>query len=512
MGWLRNDGIRLHTLVQRYYSTASMKVSQTLYRSRTDIDPCVFKYMNMAFQLPNLDPEEINRYMHVITLATPRGLEDDAAIHVIKEQLYNATLGRPAHTRQLVFYNTASNQAIMPGVITALEDIGFVQKDFRTAITCTPFHVNYVLHRAYCTVVFSNVYSDEVLLKIGAILPVIYEQAVPEELLNAYISCDKQQFNTVYYALVKDVEEQRQQQEMLNKLSSLEEIIISGETRVIEESIANVRSTLEDYNIALRNKAAELQELLIRQSSPLWATQENTVREFTNYIKEHDLTNITKLDVNTGHRYLTVCIITPLLYWEDNFFKRYDEASTRNCVTGCDNNKRALLRNIFLDKTVGVTFHTGVTINFNTHQIERAPNILMYGDSPIGIPHSHVHHHNCWGDNRPLIIKAFERADYIVMWEQMKAALSGLNIADSTVFQKFVRDLNIDCSSSCLVLKDTGKTMTVAEFLNRFPDGYTPAETTPTTAQRVRRENTPVVEEVEHEETEETEDEVWEVF
>ena len=34
----------------------------------------------------------------------------------------------------------------------------------------------------YCTVVFSNVYSDEVLLKIGAIL-LLYEQEVPEELL-----------------------------------------------------------------------------------------------------------------------------------------------------------------------------------------------------------------------------------------------------------------------------------------------------------------------------------------
>lgn len=499
MGWLRNNDIRLHTLVQRYYSEAAWEVTQELYRSRTTIDPHIFKFMNMAFRLPNLNPEETNRHMHVTTLATPRGLEDAAAIHAIKEQINYATLGQPAQTRHLIFYNTASNQAIMPGVITALEDIGFVQKDFRTAITCTPFHVNYVLHRAYCTVVFSNVYSDEVFLKIGAILPVIYEQAVPEELLNAYINCDKQQFNTVYYALVKDAEEQRQQQEMLNKLSSLEEVIISGETRIIETNIANIRNTIADYNDALRSKAAELQELLIRQSSPLWAAQENSVREFINYIKEHDLTNITKLDVHTGYRTLIICIITPLLYWEDNFFRRYDEASTRNCVTNCDNNKRALLRNIFLDKTVGVTFHTGVGIKFATHDIERAPNALMYGDSPIGIPHTHVHYHNCWGDNRPLIIKAFERADYIVMWEQMKAALSGLNIADSVVFQKFVADLNTSCSSSCLVLKDTGETMTVAEFLNKFPNGYMPAETTPTTARRVRRKNTPIVEDEEEE-------------
>lgn len=509
MGWLRNNDIRLHTVVQRYYSEATMRITQELYRSRTTIDPHVFRYMNMAFQLPNLNPEETTRHMHVTALATPRGLEDAAAIHAIKEQINYATLGRPAQTRHLIFYNTASNQAIMPGVITALEDIDFVQKDFRTAITCTPFHVNHVLHKDHCTVVFSNVYSDEVFLKIGAILPVIYEQTVPEELLNAYISCDKQQFNTVYYALVKDAEEQRQRQEMLGRLSSLEEVILSGETRQLEQSIANVRSTLGEYDRALRIKAAELQELLIRQSSPLWA-QGDTVREFINYIKEHDLTNITKLDVNRSYKFLTVAIITPLLYWEDSLFRRYDESSTSNCVTNCDNNKRALLRNIFLDKTVGVTFHTGVTIKFSSREIERAPNALMYGDSPIGIPHSHVHHHNCWGDNSPHITKAFERADYIVMWEQMKAALSGLNIADSTVFQKFVRDLNTDCRAACLILKDTGETMSVAEFLNKFPNGYMPAETTPTTVRRVRRENTPIVEddEVDYEEDNE-EGEAW---
>ena len=80
-------------------------------------------------------------------------------------------------------------------------------------------------------------------LKIGAILPVIYEQAVPEELPMLTSIVISNSFNTVYYALVKDAEEQRQQQEMLNKLSSLEEIV-SGETRTIEENITNARNTL----------------------------------------------------------------------------------------------------------------------------------------------------------------------------------------------------------------------------------------------------------------------------
>lgn len=490
MGWLRNDNIRLHPIVQRYYSEAAIKVTQIrLYRSRTTIDPSIFRFMNMAFQLPNLNPEEISRQMYVTTLAVPRGLEEEAIIQSIKNEVGYAMIELPHAPRQLIFYNTVNNQAVVPNIITALEDIGFVQKDFRTAITCTPFHVNYVLHKDYCTVVFSNVYSNEVLLKISAILPIIYEQEVPEELLNAYINCDKQQFNDVYYALVKDAEEQRQRQEILNKLSSLEEIIVSGEARAIEENIRRIRNTIDEYNRALRSKAVELQQLLIRQSSPFWTTQENAAKEFINYIKEHDLTNITKLNINSEYKRLTVCIVTPLLYWEDSFFRRYDEASTRNCVTSCNSSKRALLRNIFLDKTVGVTFHTAITIIFASHEVERAPNTLPYGDSPIGIPHTHVHYHNCWGDNRPLITKAFMRADYIVLWEQIKATLSGLNIADSTVFDKFVRDLNTDCSTPCLTLKDTGETMNVRTFLAKFPNGYTPIETIPTITQRTRREN-----------------------
>ena len=492
MGWLKNNDTILHPIVQRYYSEASVRVTQIrLYRSRTSIDSNIFRYMNMAFQLPNLNPEEIYRYMHVTTLAVPRGLEEEDIIQSIKEEISYAILGQQNAPRQLIFYNTINNQAVVPSILTALEDIGFVQKDFRTAITCTPFHVNYVLHKDYCTVVFSNVYSDEVLLKIGAILPVIYEQEVPEELLNAYINCDKQQFNTIYYALVKDAEEQRQRQEILNKLSSLEELIVAGEASTIEANIRRLRNAIDEYNRALHNKAVELQQLLIRQSSPFWAAQEITAKAFINYIKEHDLKNITKLNVNLNYRYLTVCIITPLLYWEDSLFRRYDEASTRNCVTSCNSSKRALLRNIFLDKTVGVTFHTGITIMFGSREVKRAPDALQYGNSPIGIPHTHVHYHNCWGDNRPLITKAFTRADYIVMWEQIKATLSGLNIADSTVFDKFVRDLNTDCSTACLTLKDTGETMNVRTFLAKFPNGYMPVETTPTTTRRTRRENTP---------------------
>ena len=50
MGWLRNNNIILHPIVQRYYSEASMRVTQIrLYRSRTTIDSNIFRYMNMVF-------------------------------------------------------------------------------------------------------------------------------------------------------------------------------------------------------------------------------------------------------------------------------------------------------------------------------------------------------------------------------------------------------------------------------------------------------------------------------
>jgi len=490
MGWLRNDNQIMNNIVLRYYSEAAYKLNVHLYRSRMNIDADVFKYINMAFRLPNLGPDGNTPVLSINTFAMPRGMDNADTIDAVEKQIAYSTREQLTTSRKVMFFNTSTNQAVVPDLITALKEAGFIEKDFRTALTCTPFHTNTVLQKELCVVVLSNVYTDEVFLKLGAVLPVLYEQAVPEELLNAYLSCDKQQFLDVYYALVKDVEEQKQRQEMLDKLSSLEEMIVSEEARAIDESIANVRNTIEHYNIALRNKAAELQELLIRKSSPLWATQENSVREFINYIKEHDLTNITKLRISPGSRTLTVCIVTPLLYWEDSLFKRYDKASTTNSVTGCDDDKRALLRNIFLDGTVGVTFHTAVAINFATHEIVRSPNTLVYGTSHIGIPHTHVHYHNCWGDNRPLIIKAFGRADYIVMWEQMKATLSGLNIADSIVFDKFIRDLNTGCNTPCLTLKDTGETMNVKTFLTRFPNGYTQedsSEATNVTAPRERR-------------------------
>jgi hypothetical protein len=58
------------------------------------------------------------------------------------------------------------------------------------------------------------------------------------------------------------------------------------------------------------------------------------------------------------------------------------------------------------------------------------------------------------------------------------------------VFDKFIRDLNIDCSTPCLTLRDTGETMNVKTFLTRFPNGYAQedsSEATNVTAPRERR-------------------------
>ena len=53
----------------------------------------------------------------------------------------------------------------------------------------------------------------------------------------------------------------------------------------------------------------------------------------------------------------------------------------------------------------------------------------------------HLSHHNCFGNNAPLLRKAISNYDFPTAVEIFIAAVGNINFADSTVFREFIQDL-----------------------------------------------------------------------
>jgi hypothetical protein len=498
MGWLKNTAISLDNLTVPYYHNAKNRCTIDLYRSRITIDTNMFRYANMVFQLPNL-PENVQySNLMVHTYAMPRSSEDSPVILDIWQNYLTHTIIRDDaeygyYYHNLFIFNTSSNQAIVPAVINLLTtEHGFENKDYRTALTCTPFHNVSVLHKDNITIVFSNVYDDTFILKLGAVLPLLYNLEVPETLLNTYLIGDKAEFNKAYLAAIKPFENNRIQKEMLQALDNMATSLLEGETAQLDLDIARHQSEVQDYEMYLKNAYLSLQDLLIKKASTFWQETETYVKDFIEYIKTTALPSITKLCYSRGQRTLDIALISKLRYWNPEYFQRYLESARSNCVTTCNANMKALLKNIFIDNVVQVTFHTGIRIDFKNKSTQINKGYVELGTSPCGLAHPHLYHHDCWGDNRSYITKAFNKKDYIVLWEQIKSVVSGINLLDTTVFSEFINDLKNYTNIPYLTIIPTGETLTVSDFIHRYPEGYVvPVEQQPvTTTAHTRRNRT----------------------
>lgn len=481
MPWLRNNNSQMSLDIHDIFTHASATIRTDFYRSRNPLDIELFAYLAMPFRLNVVPMNKQNTRNKFKTVAMPRGVTPDEAYNTIYSHVENAAY-QLSNSRHILIVNTDSNQAVTPHIVEELKDQEWTEHDYRTALTCNPFHQVTVLFTKAIpesplseghVVVFTNTISDEFILKLGAILPLLYGFIIPEAMTNAFLNCDKAAFIEAFTAEVADIIANRRRAEQDQYLNQLEEWLKTSDTARIDNDIAGKNRSIQDYESRLRQAYQQLQQLLIQKASAYWGEADTRTSEFISYIKEYDRDKITQILMDLRQDKFGIQIITELAYWDEELFKNYDKAGRGNAVTNQTPQVRALLRNIFLDRSVKVIFHTGINIHFRDGYVERWNDLLSEGTSTIGIPHTHIYHHDCWGNNRGPIEKAFRDRNYLIAWEQIKATLSGLNISDSTVFDKFVNRYMAGCDTPCLVLKGTGEKLSPNAFRAKYPDGWT---------------------------------------
>lgn len=180
--------------------------------------------------------------------------------------------------------------------------------------------------------------------------------------------------------------------------------------------------------------------------------------DFMTVLKE-DKDNIISMQFRDGEN-LMLDIKTSLMFFADEDWMYLRDGIVE--MASCDGTEN-LLDAIFERKAV-LTFGTQINMYFGSGTV-KGPE-FSNSEKNNGIPNPHIYFYNCWGDNWPLIIRAMNEGDYVSAYLQIKSALMGLTLTDTSVMEKFVlKELEGDKYKNCRCITDvaSGKVMTIEE-------------------------------------------------
>lgn len=132
-----------------------------------------------------------------------------------------------------------------------------------------------------------------------------------------------------------------------------------------------------------------------------------------------------------------------------------------------------LITEVFVKRTVELRMTVGFSIDLITgsvnnvnHEYWRTPTYNGATDAH-GIPNPHHYFYNCWGDNKNNISNAIRQNNYAEAVLLTYGATAGLNIADTTVFNKLIGALKENDrwrSYKCLYIKETKQLISIYEY------------------------------------------------
>jgi hypothetical protein len=477
LNWKSNNNIFYDSLVTRAISAISSKTSFNLYRMRTPLD---VQTMNMvgitaaeAFDSTSYnDGINFKSLKQRWTIKSILRDEDEfikAQMITLLTEATNIMYSYPIH---YVVLNTAANASKAQLAIEAVKeftDYTFTEVKVNPTALLNAFHkismFKYIQDRVSIYVIVTNELTDEVILKIGGL---IAEQKDKLELATAYYESDKAKFNTAFYNLFKNfIEEKAEcvyQQELAKTVAYLSKV----DTTIVDNEIARKLDDLRNYEQYVRDYLKRIQELRNQRLGMVEDFDASTVKYFKKYLatRRKDIKSYNHI-VSGNKQYIQLILYTELLYWDESVMKVYEKASRSNMVTSKAPWLRNLLHAVLIDKTYTFLFETGIQINLTEAYAERWTIMNTMQDLTKGIQHPHIYHYNCFGDNKTPISKAILARDFIVAFEQIFATLSGINLTDSTVFEKFCSYLSRgEYPEKIAFIKEkaTGRTLTLKQY------------------------------------------------
>lgn len=445
--WLHNKDAAMTSTTQNYIvHKLAPKLALNYYRMRDALSDYISTLVFTQLGITQIDEEpglqyDTNFRAALTTIAMPRG--EEANVNFTYNAIQAALGNWSMYKYPLVIINTNTNPSLAEETIKWLVDTKkYTDLNLRAALTINPFHKVSTLYKLDTAknitkvLVFTNVLTNEFLLNLGAVIPKLYNKPIYEDIANALLTKDKKIFNKAVDKTLEKLTAWEKHKAIVENITAYVSDMYKSEESDLISNISNTRRYINDFLADLNTYYKKLNEDMLKLTALKLSSNNETSNEFVEYLTKY------KSDVITNaSRYQSRLLLTlklSLSYFNTDLFKPYITSTRPNIYRSASESIKKLLKDLFIDNKYTLIIEQGIYIDLVNAKVSNDTSHSNANSNLIGFPNPHMYYYNCWGNNEPLIIKALRGKNYIEAFEQICAAVSGINFTDTAVMNRFV--------------------------------------------------------------------------
>ena len=474
MLWEQSPTLAMPAELDAAIRTAHRRTTLNVYRSRLNFDN---EFIYTAFSwlwLPIITDNTVRDTRASFRFTTQALTRGDAA--QATDEAYRAyTNICNIDGYSLTIFNSVNNsQAATMLTERFLQEERLQQLNVRPVITLNVNHsIKMFTDNTGRYFVISNQYTHELMFKLSAVMLNAYtpfDEEYRSALAQAYLSGAADNVINAIGNRYADIARLRQETRMVQAIENLTLSLDSGELQRIEDNIRNKEEAIRQAYAQIDQMYTQLREFqaqyLLKLTEDVSAAEEQ-LKTFLMSSRNH----FRYIDYNARRKQLNFVYETALIYFDQDAYDIYARSTRPNMVTNAAPALRSLLDDIFVTHMIKLHFVSGVQLNMETGDIRYLdPYSIPDTDIDVdGLSNPHHKHFNCFGDNAPQLRQAIRNKDYVSAILQAESAIAGINIADATVFRRFIEDdLTYNTAIPCLEVAATGERMTIEEYIRRY--------------------------------------------
>ena len=289
--------------------------------------------------------------------------------------------------------------------------------------------------------------SIQIINTVAAIVMDLEYPNIPEEIRTNWYS-GSQAIYDKYQHWIKHNQEDERYAKLLELLPEILECSDTTKTRELTNRINELNNSVQ----RMRDQISEYETRLEEQKALLLAetirTENNT--EFYAALAKtiSGMRAISNIEKESSNRIL-FDVDTPLKYLDKQAYDTLINASRGNALKNAKENVRRVLKDV-LDKKVQIMMHERVRLSVTDGTLQTIGTVAI-----DGLANPHHKYYNCWGDYATPIRRAASEGDLETELALIVTAVSGINLYDVPVLEKFIHEL--ECYSELNILRTKDK-------------------------------------------------------
>ena len=474
MLWEQSPTLAMPAELDTAIRTAHRRTNLNMYRSRLNFDN---EFIYTAFSwlwLPIITDNTV-RDTHASFRFTTQALTRGDATQATDEAYRVYTNISNIDGYSLTIFNSVNNsQAAIMLTERFLQEERLQQLNVRPVITLNVNHsIKMFTDNTGRYFVISNQYTHELMFKLSAVMLNAYtpfDEEYRSALAQAYLSGAADNVINAIGNRYADIVRLRQETRMVQAIENLTLNLDAGELQRIENNIRDKEETIRQAYSQIDLLYANLRELQAQYVLKLTedtSAAEEQLKTFLMSSRDH----FRYIEYNERRKLLNFVYETALIYFDQNAYDIYARSTRPNMVTNATPAIKSLLDDIFVTRMIKMHFVSGVQLNMETGDIRYLDPYSTPDTVVDGLSNPHHKHFNCFGDNVSQLRQAVRNKDYVSAILQAESAIAGINIADATVFRRFIEDdLTYSTDIPCLEVAATGERITIEEYIRRYND------------------------------------------